>query len=192
MKTSRRYRYLVRPIAAVFGNIENVKLCFDSVELDGVFDTAHHLATLLRKYYYTLFAKQRMRLTTSSKILGNPAALFDTVAASTKNAFFDPSEGASSADFLARSAIIPSAFAEGIASSFFNISGAVTQGIEALTDDDFNQQRQSILRGGSNSKVTPSTGLFRGVKTFGLGLQSGLMDLVYQPTMGAMSGGAAG
>ncbi|KAJ8902197.1 hypothetical protein NDN08_006605 [Rhodosorus marinus] len=191
VKTSLRYRLLLRPIVSVFGNVENNKLKFESIDLEGVFDTTSHLNTLLVKYYANSFAKQRLRFASSSKLLGDPAGLFETVSAETNHVFFSPAEGSKSEDFLVKVGEVSGGFAAGFLGSVKGFTSAVSEGVSELTDDEFYRQRELILRG-NNEIVLPSTGFYRGAMNLGHGIQSGLTDLVAEPWQGAMEGGVGG
>eukprot|EP00188_Purpureofilum_apyrenoidigerum_P001093 Plantae.Rhodophyta-Purpureofilum_apyrenoidigerum.ctg15615.p1 GENE.Plantae.Rhodophyta-Purpureofilum_apyrenoidigerum.ctg15615~~Plantae.Rhodophyta-Purpureofilum_apyrenoidigerum.ctg15615.p1 ORF type:complete len:743 (-),score=130.95 Plantae.Rhodophyta-Purpureofilum_apyrenoidigerum.ctg15615:288-2516(-) len=192
VKTSLRYRMLLRPALTLFGNLERVNMQFDSIDLEGVFDTKEHLISLLTKYYSKFFAKQRLRLATSSKLLGNPAALFDTVSAETNHVFYSPADGAGSEEFLNRFGNASSAVASGVLKSLGGVTGSISNAIEAWTDDEFNAERRLILSGNRNERVMPSTGIIRGMNAFGKGIQSGLAGLINKPIQGAMEGGAGG
>eukprot|EP00189_Rhodosorus_marinus_P011833 CAMPEP_0184738904 /NCGR_PEP_ID=MMETSP0315-20130426/1653_1 /TAXON_ID=101924 /ORGANISM="Rhodosorus marinus, Strain UTEX LB 2760" /LENGTH=1553 /DNA_ID=CAMNT_0027207113 /DNA_START=392 /DNA_END=5053 /DNA_ORIENTATION=+ len=191
VKTSLRYRLLLRPIVSVFGNVENNSLKFESIDLEGVFDTTSHLNTLLVKYYANSFAKQRLRFASSSKLLGDPAGLFETISAETNHAFFSPSEGSKSEEFLVKVGEVSGGFAAGFLGSVKGFTSAVSEGVSELTDDEFYRQRELILKG-NNEMVLPSTGFYRGAMNLGHGIQSGITDLLAEPWQGAIEGGVGG
>lgn len=191
------FRYLIRTLVAVLGNVENAEFRFNALELHHVFDTTSHFRSLIREYYVSQGSNQKMVLLASNSLIGNPSALFDSIAIGTRDFFVEPASAKGSADFIAgigrgSSSLLTNTFG-GIVGSLGCIPRAVAQGLEtAVGDREYLAERDSIRGGRARIVSSPAQGLFTGALSFGHGIASGAAGLIRDPIQGAAEEGASG
>ena len=95
------YRIIIRTLMALFGNVEHAEFRFNALELRHVFDTTTHFQSLIAEFYVAQGLCQKMALLTSNSLVGNPSALFDSIATGTRDFFVEPARAKSSAEFIA-------------------------------------------------------------------------------------------
>lgn len=190
------YRSIIRTLMALFGNVEHAEFRFNALELRHVFDTTTHFQSLIAEFYVAQGLGQKMALLTSNPLVGNPSALFDSIAIGTRDFFVEPARAKSSAEFIAGigrgSSSLLTNTVGGIVGSLGGIPRAVAQGLEtAVGDKDYLAARDSI-RGRARFSSSPAQGLLTGAMSLGHGIASGATGLVRDPVMGAMESGAEG
>lgn len=190
------YRNLMRTLMAVFGNVDKADFRFNALELRHVFDTTMHFQSLIAEFYVAQSFGQKMALIASNPLVGNPSALFDSIAMGTRDFFIEPSRAKGSADFIAGigrgSSSLLTNTVGGIVGSLGGIPRAVAQGLEtAVGDREYLATRDSI-RSRSRYASSPAEGLMTGAMSFGHGIASGATGLVRDPMIGAMENGAGG
>jgi Vacuolar-sorting-associated 13 protein C-terminal/SHR-binding domain of vacuolar-sorting associated protein 13 len=190
------YRTLIRTLMAAFGNVENAEFRLNALELQHVFDTSNHLRSLIIEYYVAQGLGQKMALLTSNPLVGNPSALFDSIAVGARDFFVEPSKAKGSAEFIAGigrgSSSLLTNTVGGIVGSLGGIPRAVSRGLEtAVGDKEYLAERDSI-RGRARFASSPAQGLFTGAMSFGHGIASGAAGLVREPVRGALRDGPSG
>lgn len=190
------YRNLMRTMMAVFGNVDKAEFRFNALELRHVFDTTMHFQSLIAEFYVAQSLGQKMALIASNPLVGNPSALFDSIAIGTRDFFVEPSRAKGSADFIAGigrgSSSLLTNTVGGIVGSLGGIPRAVAQGLEtAVGDKEYLAARDSI-RSRSRYASSPAEGLVTGAMSFGHGIASGATGLVRDPMIGAMESGPGG
>lgn len=189
-------RNLMRTLMATFGNVEKAEFRFNALELRHVFDTISHFQSLVTEFYVAQALGQKIALLASNPLVGNPSALFDSIAMGARDFFVEPARAKGSAEFIAgigrgSSSLLTNAVG-GIVGSLGGIPRAVAQGLEAAVgDSDYLAARDSI-RGHARFASSPAQGLFTGAMSFGHGIASGASGLVREPVVGAMESGPAG
>lgn len=190
------YRNLIRTLMAIFGNVDKAEFRFNALELRHVFDTTMHFQSLITEFYVAQSLGQKMALITSNPLVGNPSALFDSIAMGTRDFFVEPSRAKGSAEFIAGigrgSSSLLTNTVGGIVGSLGEIPRAVAQGLEtAVGDKEYLAARDSI-RGRGRYAASPAQGLVTGAISLGHGIASGASGLVREPMTGAMENGAGG
>lgn len=192
----------LRPFMAFLMNVENCEFEFSSLELRHLFDSKTHFYSLIRQYYESQLSNQKMKLLTSNSLVGNPAALFDSVAMGAKDLLSEPGRGRSGGEILfgvgrgSKSLITHTV--GGIVGSISSIPQAVSTGLEsAVGDETYVAERERIrgtqLSGGRRVGTSnPAQGAVSGFLSFAHGISSGVAGLVKDPVQGAMQGGATG
>ncbi len=192
----------LRPFVAFLMNVENCEFEFSSLGLSHVFDSRTHFISLIRQYYETQLANQKIKLLTSNSLVGNPAALFDSVALGARDLLSEPGRGKSGGEFLfgvgrgSKSLITHTV--GGLVGSISSIPKAVSTGLEsAVGDETYLAERERIrgsqLSGGRRiASSNPAQGAVTGFLSFAHGISSGVAGLVKDPVQGAMRGGASG
>lgn len=187
------YTASLRTLVAIVGNVDNAELRFSALELRHAFDTAQHLSSLGAEFYLRQLRAQKLKFLTSNSLVGNPSALFDSVATGTKDFFVEAGKANSSADFVASlgrgSSSLLTHTVGGLVGSLGSIPGSLSAGLEsAVGDSEYLAERASI-RG---RRATPGSGLVTGALSFGHGLSSGVAGLIRDPVAGAREDGAFG
>lgn len=190
------YRSMLRALLSAAGNVDRAELRFRALELHHALDTAPHFGHLVGEYYLAQLDAQKMALLSSSALVGNPSALFDSIAVGARDFFVEPARANGAADFIAGlgrgSSSLLTNTVGGLVGSLGGIPSAVALGLEtAVGDRDYLAERESI-RGRRGATSTPAQGLFTGALSFGHGLASGAAGLIREPVAGAMSGGPVG
>lgn len=191
------FRSLMRTLVAVLGNVENAEFRFNALELKHMFDTTSHFCSLITEFYVSQGSNQKMALLTSNPLIGNPSALFDSIAIGTRDFFVEPANAKGSADFIASigrgSSSLLTNTVGGIVGSLGGIPRAVAQGLEtAMGDRDYLAERDSIRGGRARVVSSPAQGLFTGALSFGHGIASGAAGLIRDPIQGAAQAGPSG
>ena len=191
------FRSLMRTLVAVLGNVENAEFRFNALELDHVFDTTSHFFSLIGKYYMSQVSNQKMVLLASNSLIGNPSALFDSIAIGTRDFFVEPANAKGSAAFIASlgrgSSSLLTNTVGGLVGSLGGIPRAVAQGLEtAVGDREYLAERDSIRGGRARIVSSPAQGLFTGALSFGHGIASGAAGLIRDPIQGAAEEGPSG
>lgn len=191
------FRSLMRTLVAVLGNVENAEFRFNALELRHMFDTTSHFRSLITEFYVSQGSNQKMTLLTSNSLIGNPSALFDSIAIGTRDFFVEPASAKGSADFIASigrgSSSLLTNTVGGIVGSLGGIPRAVAQGLEtAMGDRDYLAERDSIRGGRARVVSSPAQGLFTGALSFGHGIASGAAGLIRDPIQGAAEAGPSG
>ncbi|CDF40534.1 unnamed protein product [Chondrus crispus] len=191
------FRSLIRTLVAVLGNVENAEFRFNALELQHVFDTASHFRSLITEYYVSQGSNQKMVLLASNSLIGNPSALFDSIAIGTRDFFVEPANAKGSADFIASigrgSSSLLTNTVGGIVGSLGGIPRAVAQGLEtAVGDREYLAERDSIRGGRARIASSPAQGLYTGALSFGHGIASGAAGLIRDPIQGAAEEGPSG
>ncbi|KAI0564765.1 Vacuolar protein sorting-associated protein [Gracilaria domingensis] len=191
------FRSLMRTLVAVLGNVENAEFRFNALELRQVCDTTAHFRSLIAEYYISQGSNQKMVLLASNSLIGNPSALFDSIAIGTRDFFVEPANAKGSADFIASigrgSSSLLTNTVGGLVGSLGEIPRAVAQGLEtAVGDRDYLAERDSIRGGRARVASTPAQGLFTGALSFGHGIASGAAGLIKDPIQGAAEEGPSG
>ena len=145
---------------ALFGNVEHAEFRFNALELRHVFDTTTHFQSPIAEFYVAQGPGQKMALLTSNPLVGNPSALFDSIATGTRDFFVEPSRAKSSAEFIAGigrgSSSLLTNTVRGIVGFLGGIPRAVAQGLEtAVGDKDYLAARDSI-RGRARFSSSPA------------------------------------
>jgi len=187
------YTASLRTLVAIVGNVDNAELRFSALELRHAFDTAQHLSSLGAEFYVRQLRAQKLKFLTSNSLVGNPSALFDSVATGTKDFFVEAGKANSSADFLSSlgrgSSSLLTHTVGGLVGSLGSIPGSLSAGLEsAVGDSEYLAERESI-RG---RRASPGSGLVTGALSFGHGLSSGVAGLIRDPVAGAREDGAFG
>lgn len=187
------YTASLRTLVAMVGNVDNAELRFSALELRHAFDTAQHLSALGAEFYVGQLRAQKLKFLTSNSLVGNPSALFDSVATGAKDFFVEAGKANSSADFLSSlgrgSSSLLTHTVGGLVGSLGSIPGSLSAGLEsAVGDSEYLAERESI-RG---RRATPGSGLVTGALSFGHGLSSGVAGLIRDPVAGAREDGAFG
>ncbi|GAB0491741.1 hypothetical protein MMPV_002996 [Pyropia vietnamensis] len=187
------YTASLRTLVAIVGNVDNAELRFSALELRHAFDTAQHLSTLGTEFYVRQLRAQKLKFLTSNSLVGNPSALFDSVATGAKDFFVEAGKANSSADFLSSlgrgSSSLLTHTVGGLVGSLGSIPGSLSAGLEsAVGDSEYLAERESI-RG---RRASPGSGLVTGALSFGHGLSSGVAGLIRDPVAGAREDGAFG
>lgn len=187
------YTASLRTLVAIVGNVDNAELRFSALELRHAFDTAQHLSSLGAEFYVRQLRAQKLKFLTSNSLVGNPSALFDSVATGTKDFFVEAGKANSSADFVASlgrgSSSLLTHTVGGLVGSLGSIPGSLSAGLEsAVGDSEYLAERESI-RG---RRASPGSGLVTGALSFGHGLSSGVAGLIRDPVAGAREDGAFG
>lgn len=187
------YTASLRTLVAIVGNVDNAELRFSALELRHAFDTAQHLSSLGAEFYMSQLRAQKLKFLTSNSLVGNPSALFDSVATGTKDFFVEAGKANSSADFLSSlgrgSSSLLTHTVGGLVGSLGSIPGSLSAGLEsAVGDSEYLAERESI-RG---RRASPGSGLVTGALSFGHGLSSGVAGLIRDPVAGAREDGAFG
>ncbi|KAK1861840.1 hypothetical protein I4F81_004420 [Pyropia yezoensis] len=190
------YRSMLRALLSAAGNVDRAELRFRALELHHALDTAPHFGHLVGEYYLAQLDAQKMALLSSSALVGNPSALFDSIAVGARDFFVEPARANGAADFIAGlgrgSSSLLTNTVGGLVGSLGGIPSAVALGLEtAVGDRDYLAERESI-RGRRGATSTPAQGLFTGALSFGHGLASGAAGLIREPVAGAMTGGPVG
>lgn len=190
------YRSMLRALLSAAGNVDRAELRFRALELHHALDTAPHFGHLVGEYYLAQLDAQKMALLSSSALVGNPSALFDSIAVGARDFFVEPARANGAADFIAGlgrgSSSLLTNTVGGLVGSLGGIPSAVALGLEAAVGDrDYLAERESI-RGRRGATSTPAQGLFTGALSFGHGLASGAAGLIREPVAGAMAGGPVG
>lgn len=191
------FRSLIRTLVAVLGNVENAEFRFNALELQHVFDTTAHFRSLITEFYVAQGSNQKIVLLASNSLIGNPSALFDSIAIGTRDFFVEPANAKGSADFIASigrgSSSLLTNTVGGIVGSLGGIPRAVAQGLEtAVGDRDYLAERDSIRGGRARIVSSPAQGLFTGALSFGHGIASGAAGLIRDPIQGAAEEGPSG
>lgn len=191
------FRSLIRTLVAVLGNVENAEFRINALELQHVFDTTSHFRSLIKEFYVSQASNQKMALLASNSLMGNPSALFDSIAIGTRDFFVEPANAKGSADFIASigrgSSSLLTHTVGGIVGSLGGIPRAVAQGLEtAVGDRDYLAERDSIRGGRARMVSSPAQGLFTGALSFGHGIASGAAGLIRDPIQGAAEEGPSG
>eukprot|EP00178_Gracilaria_changii_P005588 TRINITY_DN1932_c0_g1_i1.p1 TRINITY_DN1932_c0_g1~~TRINITY_DN1932_c0_g1_i1.p1 ORF type:complete len:4003 (-),score=421.76 TRINITY_DN1932_c0_g1_i1:2311-14319(-) len=191
------FRSLMRTLVAVLGNVENAEFRFNALELRQVCDTTAHFRSLIAEYYISQGSNQKMVLLASNSLIGNPSALFDSIAIGTRDFFVEPANAKGSADFIASigrgSSSLLTNTVGGLVGSLGEIPRAVAQGLEtAVGDRDYLAERDSIRGGRARVASSPAQGLFTGALSFGHGIASGAAGLIKDPIQGAAEAGPSG
>lgn len=200
---SARYRNAsMRTMVAIMLNVENCEFDFAALELRHVFDTSQHFIILVREYYLTQLNNQRMKLLASNSLIGNPAALFDSVSIGARDLFVEPGRAKGSAEFLSSvgrgSKSLFAHTVSGLAGSIGGIPKAVSSGLEtAVGDRQYLAERERIrglqFSGGLKPlSNTPAQGVATGAMSLAHGISSGVTGIFTDPVKGARQGGAAG
>lgn len=192
----------LRTLLAILGNVENCGFEFPKLELHHVFDTHQHFNDLVKTYYYTLMDNQKLKLVSSNALVGNPAALFDSISVGARDLFIEPGRAKDSEEFLAcvgrGSRSLFSNTVGGIVGSLGGIPKAMATGLEsAVGDKEYLNERRLIrkqsLGGGMSSNSSSATqGLVTGARSFGHGIASGVKGLILDPARGAKNDGMSG
>lgn len=192
----------MRALVAILLNVENCEFDFAALELRHVFDSSQHFSLLVREYYVAQLNNQRMKLLTSNSLIGNPAALFDSVSLGARDLFVEPGRAKGSVEFLASvgrgSRSLVTNTVGGLAGSIGGIPKAVSSGLEtAVGDRRYLAERERIrshrFSGGLRPlSGTPAQGVANGAMSFAHGISSGVSGLITDPVRGAKQGGAAG
>lgn len=193
----RGFRSFVRTIVAVFGNVENAEFRFNALELKHVFDSVAHFRSLIAEFYISQGASQKMTLLTSNSLIGNPSALFDSIAIGAKDFFVEPAKAKSSGDFIVGigrgSHSLLTNTVGGLVGSIGEIPRAVAHGLEtAVGDKEYLAERESIRGGRTRAVSSPAQGLISGALSFGHGIASGATGLIRDPLQGAVEEGPSG
>ncbi len=191
------FRSVIRTLVAVLGNVENAEFRFNALELRHVFDTTEHFRSLIAEFYISQGSNQKMTLLTSNSLIGNPSALFDSIAIGARDFFVEPAKAKGSADFIAGigrgSSSLFTNTVGGIVGSLGGIPRAVAHGLEtAVGDKDYLAERESIRGGRARAVASPAQGLYTGALSFGHGIASGAAGLFREPFQGAVEHGASG
>lgn len=191
------FRSLIRTLLAVLGNVENAEFRFNALELQHVFGSASHFRSLIVEFYLAQCSNQRMVLLASNSLIGNPSALFDSIAIGTRDFFVEPANAKGSADFIASigrgSSSLLTNTVGGLVGSLGAIPRAVAQGLEtAVGDREYLAERDSIRGGRARIVSSPAQGLFTGALSFGHGIASGAAGLIRDPIQGASEDGPSG
>lgn len=196
------YSQALRPVVTFLMNVENCEFNFSALELRHLFSSRSHFVSLIRQFYESQLASQKMKLLTSNSLVGNPSALFDSVAIGARDLFSEPGRAKGSGEFLfgvgrgSKSLITHTV--GGIVGSISGIPKAVTSGLEsAVGDETYLAERERIrgsqLSGGRRmAPSNPAQGVVTGVFSFAHGISSGVTGLFKDPVQGAMQGGASG
>ena len=192
----------LRPLMVFLMNVENCEFLFSALELKHLFSSRSHFFNLIRQFYETQVSAQKMKLLASNSLVGNPSALFDSVALGTRDFFTEPGKGEGSGDFLVGfgrgSKSLITHTVGGIVGSISSIPKAVSSGLEsAVGDDAYLAERERIrgsqLSGGRRiASSNPAQGVVTGALSFAHGISSGVTGLLKDPVKGAMQGGASG
>jgi Vacuolar sorting-associated protein 13, N-terminal/Vacuolar-sorting-associated 13 protein C-terminal/N-terminal region of Chorein or VPS13/SHR-binding domain of vacuolar-sorting associated protein 13/UBA/TS-N domain len=192
----------LRTLVAILLNVENCEFDFAALELRHVFDSSQHFGILVREYYLTQLNNQRMKLLASNSLIGNPAALFDSVSIGARDLFVEPGRAKGSAEFLASvgrgSRSMLANTVGGLVGSIGGIPKAVSSGLEtAVGDRQYLAERERIrshqFSGGLRPlSSTPAQGMATGAMSFAHGISSGVTGIFTDPVRGAQRGGAAG
>eukprot|EP00737_Agarophyton_chilense_P003396 gb/GEZJ01003975.1/.p1 GENE.gb/GEZJ01003975.1/~~gb/GEZJ01003975.1/.p1 ORF type:complete len:3742 (-),score=436.98 gb/GEZJ01003975.1/:2287-13221(-) len=191
------FRSLIRTLVAVLGNVENAEFRFNALELHQVCDTTAHFRSLIVEFYISQGSNQKMVLLASNSLIGNPSALFDSIAIGARDFFVEPANAKGSADFIASigrgSSSLLTNTVGGLVGSLGEIPRAVAQGLEtAVGDRDYLAERDSIRGGRARVASSPAQGLFTGALSFGHGIASGAAGLFKDPIQGAAEEGPSG
>lgn len=202
MKSAGYKSASLRLLIAILLNVENCELDFAALQLHHVFDTTQHFGLLVREYYLTQFNDQRLRLLTSNSLIGNPAALFDSVSIGARELFVEPGRAKDSAEFLASvgkgSKSLLANTVGGIVGSFGGMSRALASSLDtAVGDRQYSAERERIhghqFKGSFKQfSATPAQGVVTGAMSFAHGLSSGVAGLIREPVRGARQGGTGG
>lgn len=191
------FRSLMRTLVAVLGNVENAEFRFNALELHHMFDSVSHFRSLITEFYVSQGSNQKMVLLASNSLIGNPSALFDSIAIGTRDFFVEPANAKGSADFIASigrgSSSLLTNTVGGLVGSIGAIPRAVAQGLEsAVGDRDYLAERDSIRGGRARMVSSPAQGLVTGALSFGHGIASAAAGLIRDPIQGAAEEGASG
>lgn len=191
------FRSLMRTLVAVLGNVENAEFRFNALELSHMFDSISHFRSLITEYYVAQGSNQKIVLLASNSLIGNPSALFDSIAIGTRDFFVEPANAKGSADFVASigrgSSSLLTNTVGGLVGSIGAIPRAVAQGLEtAVGDRDYLAERDSIRGGRARAVSSPAQGLVTGALSFGHGIASAAAGLIRDPIQGAAEEGASG
>lgn len=191
------FRSLMRTLVAVLGNVENAEFRFNALELSHVFDSISHFRSLITEFYVTQGSNQKIVLLASNSLIGNPSALFDSIAIGTRDFFVEPANAKGSADFIASigrgSSSLLTNTVGGLVGSIGAIPRAVAQGLEsAVGDRDYLAERDSIRGGRARAVSSPAQGFVTGALSFGHGIASAAAGLIRDPIQGAAEEGASG
>lgn len=191
------FRSLMRTLVAVLGNVENAEFRFNALELSHMFDSVSHFRSLITEYYVAQGSNQKIVLLASNSLIGNPSALFDSIAIGTRDFFVEPANAKGSADFIASigrgSSSLLTNTVGGLVGSIGAIPRAVAQGLEtAVGDRDYLAERDSIRGGRARAVSSPAQGLVTGALSFGHGIASAAAGLIRDPIQGAAEEGASG
>lgn len=190
------YRSLIRTLISAFGNVDNAELRFNALELRHVFDTMLHFRSLTSEYYRAQLMSQKMSFLSANPLIGNPSALFDSIAIGTRDFFVEPARAKGSAEFVAgigrgSSSLLTNTFG-GLVGSLGGIPRAVAQGLETAVGDSNYLAERDLIRGRARFASSPAQGLFTGALSFGHGIASGAAGLVREPVVGALESGPSG
>ena len=95
------FRSLIRTLVAVLGTVENAEFRFNVPQLHHMFHSMSHFRSLITKFYVSKESNQKTVLLASNSLMGNPSALFDSIAIGTRDFFVEPSNAKGSADLIA-------------------------------------------------------------------------------------------
>lgn len=188
------YRRLIRVLLATVGNVEGAEFRFNALELQHVFDTESHLRSLISEYYITQVLGQRLKLISSNSLLGNPAALFDSIALGAKDFFVEPSKAVGGRDFIIRldrgSKSLVTKTVGGLLNSINQIPRSLSVGLAtAVGNREYLAERETKRTRQPTSAVD---GFVQGAKYFGEGLSKGVSGVFKDPYQGLKREGASG
>lgn len=191
------FRSVIRTLVAVLGNFENAEFRFNALELKHAFDSVAHFQSLIAEFYISQGSSQKMTLLTSNSVIGNPSALFDSIAIGAKDFFVEPAKAKGSAEFIVGigrgSQSLLSNTVGGLVGWIGEIPRAFSHGFEtAVGDKDYLAERESIRGGRARAAVSPAQGFISGALSFGHGIASGATGLIRDPLQGAVEEGPSG
>lgn len=188
----------LRTLLAVLGNIDSAEFRFHALQLSHLFDTWQHFLSLVSRFYLSQLSEQKLAFIASNPLIGNPSALFESIASGASDFFIEPYKARTSSDFIlglgrGSSSLITNTFS-GVLGSLSGIPRAISSGLEhAVGDESYLRQRDKILYARTQVKRNnPAHGLFAGAVSFGHGIASGAAGLVREPMTGAAESGATG
>ncbi|GJQ10858.1 hypothetical protein GpartN1_g2649.t1 [Galdieria partita] len=188
------YRRLIRVLRATVGNVEGAEFRFNALELHHVFDTESHLRELIGEYYVTQVLGQRLKLISSNSLLGNPAALFDSIALGAKDFFVEPSKASGGRDFIVRldrgSRSLVTHTVGGLLNSINQIPRSLSVGLATAVGNREYLAEREMKR--SRQPTSAVDGFVQGAKYFGEGISKGVSGVFRDPYQGLKREGASG
>jgi len=188
------YRRLIRVLLATVGNVEGAEFRFNALELHHVFDTESHLRGLIGEYYMTQVLGQRLKLISSNSLLGNPAALFDSIALGAKDFFVEPSKAVGGRDFIMRvdrgSRSLVTHTVGGLLNSINQIPRSLSVGLATAVGNREYLAEREMKR--SHQPTSAFGGFVQGAKYFGEGISKGVSGVFRDPYQGLKREGASG
>ncbi|GJD08926.1 Putative vacuolar protein sorting-associated protein 13C [Galdieria sulphuraria] len=188
------YRRLIRVLLATVGNVEGAEFRFNALELHHVFDTESHLRGLIGEYYITQVLGQRLKLISSNSLLGNPAALFDSIALGAKDFFVEPSKAVGGRDFIIRldrgSRSLVTNTVGGLLNSINQIPRSLSVGLATAVGNREYLAEREMKR--SRQPTSAVDGFVQGAKYFGEGISKGVSGVFRDPYQGLKREGASG